>query len=57
MTRGDHPVTNLGIHPGELHPRCTTTQQTISRIDTNAIDGAFYMPVNNRAECQEEFIE
>ncbi len=44
MPGSDHPITNFGIHPGELYARSTTMQQTISRINADTVDGAFNVP-------------
>ena len=55
--RRDDPIADLGIHPGQLHTHHTRAEQAIACVNTNIVAGAFDVPINDRFEDEEKFLE
>jgi hypothetical protein len=52
----DNPITNLGIHPGELHPWLAGVEQAIVRVDMDVVTGAGNMSVGDVAQHRQQLI-
>ena len=46
MARRDYPVVNLGIHPGELHPRLTRNKKPVF-VNVDVVARASKVPGND----------
>ena len=47
--RRDHPIADLGVHPGELHARLAGVEQTVVRVNVNVMAGAAQVMCNDPA--------
>src|SRR5215468_5515947 len=56
VPRCNHPIADLGVHPGQLHSGLTRMQQTV-RVDFDAKPSATQMPFDNVIEYAKEITD
>ena len=55
--RGNDPVADFGVHPGELHAGAAGKEQTVGGIGMNVVARALHVGINNPGENWKKFLQ